>query len=108
MEMHGPARVWGWAQPMVYGHQLQCRLTNSSKVLNLPVPSFDPGKKAKGLFAITGDCMVLFVTHLALGMTGSTGMGSCPEQPHKGSVIGGHFCMTKEHVWLGMGTLRVR
>lgn len=70
MEMHGPGRVWGWAQPMVYGHQLRCRLTNSSKVLNLPFPSVDPEQKAKGLFAIAGDCMVPFVSHPALGMTG--------------------------------------
>lgn len=49
--------------------------------------------------------MVPFVSHLALGMTGNTGVGSYPEQPHKGSVIGRHFCMAKEHVWLGMALL---
>lgn len=100
--MHRPGREWGWAQPTVYGYQLRCRLTRSPKVLNLPCPSFEPEQKAKGLFAGTGDGMV---SHLALGMTGNTGMGACPEQPHKGSVIGGHFCMTKEYILLGMALL---
>jgi hypothetical protein len=90
---------------MVYGHQLQYKLTRSSKVLNFPFPSFDLEQKAKGLFARRGDCMVPFVSHLAVGMTDNTGISSYPEKPHKGSVIGGHIYMTKEHVWLGMALL---
>lgn len=49
--------------------------------------------------------MVPFVSHLAVGMTDNTGISSYPEKPHKGSVIGGHIYMTKEHVWLGMALL---